>query len=483
MRFVGTAILAGVAPIVLTACSASYVQQDAMAVSQPITPTVAPTPGDMQTAASSRRARFVAGLSFALPAGASASYPQGIDSAILRISGDGFDITADDYGSWSGSGTRMVGGRAARMTERQAPSCRERVWEIELPTTNPNLLSCGPSARPGQCHPSPARVTINSVCTGGTACHAVDAIIDSARFAPGPWEPLPRPDANAAASAPLCQIPAAQETHSATAAPVPTTAVTLDARWAIVEFDGQAPVAAGPAFHDRVPSLTFTPTGYGGTAGCNALGGIGTQVGARYYTMPGPQTQMGCPTGLAEQETLLDQVMRGAPTIVSEAPGRVTLVSGSHRLMLMHSDSGDAAASPPAPVLNGLAFQIVSIDGAFLTPRNQQESRPLSFAADTWRAVPECAVLSGSWRQRGWQLETKVVPPARDRCPSQSSRLDEAVQAIFAAEPRFSVGPNGEFLLAGGGHWLTAARDRNGARRSDTKRQRHPLRQVESDHH
>ncbi|HEX8419361.1 MAG TPA: META domain-containing protein [Sphingomonas sp.] len=82
---------------------------------------------------------------------------------------------------------------------------------------------------------------------------------------------------------------------SPSGAPAPIDHAVFEGRWKITAFDGRPPVAVGASDGARAPSLTFSRTGYGGTAGCNALGGIGTLYGARFYTQVGPQTVMACP--------------------------------------------------------------------------------------------------------------------------------------------------------------------------------------------
>lgn len=233
----------------------------------------------------------------------------------------------------------------------------------------------------------------------------------------------------------------------------------LERRWLITAFDGQAPAAAErTGTVDRRPSVAFTRTGYGATAGCNALGGLGTLHGARYYTMPGPQTLIGCQGALANQENILDAVMRASPTItVSE--GEMQLSGGGHRLTLRRDPQSNSAVVESAPMLAGTRFQIQSIDGTYLTPRSQAENRPLGFDAGEWTAKPVCGTISGKWRQDGWTLRASDVVISREGCNASADTVDTAVRDLFASEPNFSVGPNGELLIAGGGHWIAAERD------------------------
>lgn len=246
--------------------------------------------------------------------------------------------------------------------------------------------------------------------------------------------------------------------RSQPAAAIEATAVK--GRWLIAAFNGQRPAATG----ERTPPITFMRTGYGATAGCNALGGIGTLHGTRYYTMPGPQILIGCLGPLAAQEKTLDSVMRGSPTVT--ASGRdLQLAGGGHQLTLRRDGPARALPVEAAPVLAGTRFQILSIDGTFLTPQSQTDRRPLAFDADEWRATPVCSTISARYRQDGWSLRGSEIAVSPERCDDLDPAIDDAVRALLAANPNFSVGPNGEFLLAGGGHWLTAERDTIAAER------------------
>ncbi len=261
---------------------------------------------------------------------------------------------------------------------------------------------------------------------------------------------------NGSGSAGTAPIDAAE--RSQPAATIEATA--LEGRWLITAFDDQRPAATG----ERTPSITFTRSGYGATAGCNALGGIGALHGARYYTMPGPQTLIGCLGTLAEQEKSLDAVMRAAPTITMSGSD-LQLAGGGHRLTLRRDGAGVAPPVEAAPMLAGTRFQIMSVDGTFLTPRSQTDRRPLAFDAEAWRTTPVCAAISGKFSQKDWSLRASEIAVSRERCDDRDRAIDDAVRALLAADPNFSIGPNGEFLLAGGGHWLTAERDTIAAER------------------
>ncbi|HEX8419362.1 MAG TPA: hypothetical protein VF638_05045 [Sphingomonas sp.] len=150
--------------------------------------------------------------------------------------------------------------------------------------------------------------------------------------------------------------------------------------------------------------------------------------------------------------------MRASPTIALAPDGGMTLSGGGHRLNLAPDRTGTVLPVEPAPLV-GARFSIHAVDGAFLTPRSLRgDIRPLAFDASNWRAKPVCATLSGKWRQQGWVLRGSETAIARASC-NDGAAIDAAVSAVFAADPSFAIGPNGEFLLAGGGHWISGTRE------------------------
>lgn len=233
----------------------------------------------------------------------------------------------------------------------------------------------------------------------------------------------------------------------------------FEGRWSIAAFDGGPPVAGGSGAGARAPSQTFSRTGYGGTAGCNALGGIGTLHGARFYTQAAPQTVMACLPALAARGAVLANVMRASPGIGLAPDGGITPSGGGHRLTLTCDPTGEAPPVEPAPSLVGARFSMYAVDGAFPTPRTPRgDTRTLAFDVTDWRATPVCATLWGTWRQEGWALRGSDAATGHARC-SDGAAVDAAVSAVFATDPGLALGPNGEFVLAGGGHRISGVRN------------------------
>ena len=82
-------------------------------------------------------------------------------------------------------------------------------------------------------------------------------------------------------------------------------------------------------------------------------------------------------------------------------------------------------------------------------------ARTLRFRNGSWQGTVSCATLSGTWRREGDRI---IVGPeiatTEQFCPPRFARIDTAFVDLMRSNPRFLVGPNGEFLLAGGGHAL-----------------------------
>jgi hypothetical protein len=149
------------------------------------------------------RAIFNAGLSLPVPKDAGVVYPQGIDSRLMHLSGQGYTLQLDDYGAFIGSATALVAGAPAVLEDRSRKGCKFRIWRVQLPGTSPTNLICS-RGNPRDCKQAPAQATIATSCTSTRACRQVDEIIAGARFALKPWPKVPPPSPETRPNEPAC---------------------------------------------------------------------------------------------------------------------------------------------------------------------------------------------------------------------------------------------------------------------------------------
>jgi hypothetical protein len=150
------------------------------------------------------RAMFAGGLSLPVPANATVTYPQGIDSRLMQLSGRGYTLELDDFGAFVGSANTSLAGAPATIEDRSRPGCNSRVMRVRLPGTTPATLICPPGDH-DDCKQAPAQATIVSFCATDAACQQVDAIVAGARFTPKPWPKVPLPDPNQSPKEPACR--------------------------------------------------------------------------------------------------------------------------------------------------------------------------------------------------------------------------------------------------------------------------------------
>ena len=236
--------------------------------------------------------------------------------------------------------------------------------------------------------------------------------------------------------------------------------VELHGRWRIVELDGRTlNTIAEDRASERMPHVVFSAGTYGGNTGCNAFGGLGVLHGDRYYAGPAMQTAIGC-GDLDAQESAIIGLLTGAPHISLRPDSSLTLANREHSMLLRRDE---AVATPPGAawtgtrVLAGTHWAISEVDGRRI-PEGQQWM--LTFEADDWSLTGRCGRRGGRWRQVGGMV-VATAADAVSRCAVAEARIDSTIVDLLLARPRFATGPNGEFLLGGGGHWVVGERPRN----------------------
>lgn len=227
------------------------------------------------------------------------------------------------------------------------------------------------------------------------------------------------------------------------------------ASWQVVSIDGQ-PVE--PPHSDdgraRLPQFTFGYRTYGGNAGCNALGGYYAQVDEQLYTMPGPQTAMGCGGARATQEDAANAIFAASPA-VARVRDTVLLEGGGHTMELRRLAAAEHADDPTAwqaPSVAGQSYVVHAVnglrtDGDALWGKSPPEVR---FTDTKVTMRLDCgASASGSFNLNTEFVTVDGLVPA---CATAGTR-DAALAAILNGDPRTVSGPNGELLLAGRTGW------------------------------
>ncbi|MBU2166996.1 MAG: META domain-containing protein [Alphaproteobacteria bacterium] len=216
-------------------------------------------------------------------------------------------------------------------------------------------------------------------------------------------------------------------------------------RWRIVSVNGAE--AVGSAGMDAVPAVTFAPSSYGGSSGCNSFGGTGVWDGTHWYGDWPVATEMAC-TDVADQESSLMAVLASGPRIEALGTGGAVVESAVGRLVLARMEApGSERLEERPPLMAGSRWTIRGVDGQAMTP----ETHTLAFDAEVWRVESSCGVSEGRWEQVDNVL-TLTVERAPDACAEEPAHLTLAAMARGAA--RLAVGGNGELVLGGNGRWL-----------------------------
>lgn len=243
----------------------------------------------------------------------------------------------------------------------------------------------------------------------------------------------------------------------AAASPPSDSPAPLIGSYRVAAVDGRAPeFVEEDAGKPRTPRFAFGQRSYSGTSGCNFLGGLKVQRGARLFTYPGAQTQMGCGGALGEQERTIDALFRAAPTIAHQGDA-VMLTGAGHTIML----ETESASSPPqdAPEawqgsgVSSQRFELRMVDGAW---RQSRQPVILAFSGGRLTVTADCgSPMRGSYQESGFALTITGLAAA---CPA-----DRRLAAVLAGDLATVSGPNGELLIAGTGGWAAldnARRDR-----------------------
>lgn len=234
--------------------------------------------------------------------------------------------------------------------------------------------------------------------------------------------------------------------------------VPLGGMFSIVEVDGAPPAGE--------PRIDFRPSDYAGSNGCNSVQGLFLAHSGRFFSDPPMQTERACDGSLAAQERRISNLLSAGPRVAFAGNGDIFLVDPSGSLRLRRETA--AGSSPPVGRLwrgEPLEVEIVRLDGKPLQARPGDPGTRLRLGAQRFDIHGGCGRLGGIWRIRAGELEflTDAEPPPEGAC-ALAERLP-AFSRLFNGRARTLIGPSGEFILAGEGHWLTGRLTRSASKR------------------
>ena len=238
----------------------------------------------------------------------------------------------------------------------------------------------------------------------------------------------------------------------------------ITGKWRIVSIDGEALPTA-----ESEPYLAFSADAAGGSVGCNRFGGPALYAEGRIATHSWGGDAMGCIEPQATWENAIAELFRAYPQ-VRLTGDRLRLSSGEHEIELTRKNGAQPLDRSPDPMripvpdpvpqdLPNTDWVIRSLDGQ--TASSTSEERHLRFTAETWRGLASCATLSATWRREGNRLIAgENIVSTLQYCGDDHAVLDDAFAVLMRADPHYLIGPNGEMIIAGGGHYLTADKAR-----------------------
>jgi hypothetical protein len=233
-------------------------------------------------------------------------------------------------------------------------------------------------------------------------------------------------------------------------------------QWRIVALDGRDPVVGRAA---RPLVLTFDEQGYGGYAGCNSFGGQGLAHEGRFYGGFATSTAMACGAPFDAQEMGVHRLLGSGPRIEWLGPDRVAFVAPGRRMELTRAGPVPAGRFvAPTLALTGTAWTFGALDGRAIEMPGARSGPVLTVEGDRFTIETPCLAAEGSWSQTG--PGAAVLKPERRSaraCNPASRGQSEAWLAAMRGPLRYGNGPNGEILLAGGGHWMVGDLVRRGS--------------------
>ena len=236
----------------------------------------------------------------------------------------------------------------------------------------------------------------------------------------------------------------------------------LRGQWQIIGFDGREPLVGRDG---KPPILTFDENGYGGYAGCNSFGGQGLVHEGRFYGGFPMSTAMACGPPFDDQETAVQRLLRSAPLIEWTEDDRVALITSTQRLDLHRSGPlpDERSFTPNIPLI-GTAWSFGALDGRAIEMPGASSGPTLIVEGDLFTLTTPCLTMEGTWNQiLASVVELTPVRNTSLTCNTASRGQSEAWAQAMRGTLRYTNGPNGEILLAGGGHWMVGDLIRRGS--------------------
>jgi heat shock protein HslJ len=223
----------------------------------------------------------------------------------------------------------------------------------------------------------------------------------------------------------------------------------LAGRWRIIAIDGAPP--AGEA------RISFGPTGYSGSASCNAMQGFYLAHARRLFSPPPMRTEMGCGPPLAAQEARVAALLAGMPRIALAGDDEIALVDRAGGLRLRREAAG-ALWAPAGSHWTGapLRAELTMLDGVPLQEHYSHPVTRLGLTARRFDVATGCGRLGGVWRpnEGAFDFFTDAGPEPAGACAGVLARRLPAFMRLFNGRARLLVGASGELLIAGEEHML-----------------------------
>lgn len=236
----------------------------------------------------------------------------------------------------------------------------------------------------------------------------------------------------------------------------------LAGQWKISFLNGRALVVGRDA---RQPEITFDEHGYGGYVGCNSFGGQGLVHEGRFYGAFALSTSMACGSPFDDQETAVQHLLASGPQIDWHGADQVTLVASAQRLELERTGPlpADRFIAPTMPLI-GTAWTFEALDGRAIEMPGTRSGPTLTVEGDRFTLTTPCLKTEGGWTQTGLGAVTLAAEGHIPRtCNEASHGQSHAFAEALRGPLRYGTGPNGEILLAGGGHWMVGDLARRGS--------------------